>query len=252
MKIVVIGGTGLIGSKTVERLRRKGHEVFAASPNGGVNTITGEGLAEVLTGAQTVIDLANSPSFEDKAVLEFFETSGRNLLAAEKVAGVKHHIALSIVGAERLPDSGYMRAKVAQEKLIRGSGIPYTIVHSTQFFEFLGGIAQSGTVGDTTTVSSAYFQPIASEDVADIMTDVALSPPVNGVIEIAGPEPSRMSELVARFLKATNDPRKVTADPQARYFGTELNDRSLVPGDHPRIGATRFEDWFSHASLQRH
>ncbi|MER9657565.1 SDR family oxidoreductase [Mesorhizobium sp. M0152] len=251
MKIVVIGGTGLIGSKTVERLRKKGHDVLAASPNGGVNTITGEGLSEALAGAQVVIDLANSPSFEDKAVLEFFETSGRNLLAAEKAAGVKHHIALSIVGAERLPDSGYMRAKMAQERLIRGSAIPYTIVHSTQFFEFLSGIAQSGTVGDITTVPNAYFQPIASDDVADIMTDVALLPPVNGVIEIAGPEPIRMSDLVARFLKATNDPRKVTADPQARYFGTELNDRSLVPGDHPRIGATDFEDWFGHAKLQR-
>lgn len=251
MKIVVIGGTGLIGSKTVERLHRKGHDVFAASPNGGVNTITGEGLSEALAGAQVVIDLANSPSFEDKAVLEFFETSGRNLLAAERTAGVKHHIALSIVGAERLPDSGYMRAKIAQERLIRDSGIPYTIVHSTQFFEFLGGIAQSGTLGDSTTVPSAYFQPIASDDVADTMTDVALSSPVNGVIEIAGPEPIRMSDLVARFLKAMNDPRKVTADPHARYFGTELDDRSLVPSDHPRIGATRFEDWFSHAPLQR-
>ncbi|QKC85609.1 SDR family oxidoreductase [Mesorhizobium sp. NZP2077] len=252
MKIVVIGGTGLIGSKTVERLRKKGHDVLAASPNGGVNTITGEGLAGALAGAQVVIDLANSPSFEDKAVLEFFETSGQNLLAAEKAAGVKHHVALSIVGAERLPDSGYMRAKMAQERLIRGSGIPYTIVHSTQFFEFLGGIAQSGTVGDVTTVSSAYFQPIASDDVSDIMTDVALSPPANGVVEIAGPEPIRMSELVARFLKATNDPRKVNADPRARYFGTELDDRSLVPTDHPRIGKTRFEDWFSHAPLQHH
>lgn len=251
MKIVVIGGTGLIGSKTVARLRGKGHEVLAASPNGGVNTITGEGLVEALAGAQVVIDLANSPSFEDKAVLEFFETSGRNLLAAEKTAAVKHHIALSIVGAERLPDSGYMRAKMAQEKLIRGSGIPYTIVHSTQFFEFLGGIAQSGTVGETTTVPSAYFQPIASDDVADIMTDVALSPPVNGVIEIAGPEAIRMSELVARFLNVTNDPRKVSADPHAPYFGTELDDRSLVPSDHPRIGAIRFEDWFKHAQLQR-
>lgn len=252
MKIVVIGGTGLIGSKTVERLRKKGHDVLAASPNGGVNTITGEGLTGALAGAQVVIDLANSPSFEDKAVLEFFETSGQNLLAAEKAAGVKHHVALSIVGAERLPDSGYMRAKMAQERLIRGSGIPYTIVHSTQFFEFLGGIAQSGTVGDITTVSSAYFQPIASDDVADIMTDVALSPPANGVVEIAGPEPIRMSELVARFLKATNDPRNVNADPRARYFGTELDDRSLVPTDHPRIGKTRFEDWFSHAPLQHH
>lgn len=252
MKIVVIGGTGLVGSKTVERLRKKGHEVIAASPNSGVNTITGEGLAEVLSGAQVVIDLANSPSFEDKAVLEFFETSGRNLLAAAKTAGVKHHIALSIVGAERLPKSGYMRAKMAQERLIRGSGIPYTIVHSTQFFEFVGGIAQDGTVGDIATVSSAYFQPIASDDVADIMADVALSPPVNGVIEIAGPEPVRMSDLVARFLKAMNDPRKVAGNPHAPYFGTELDERSLVPGANPRMGAIRFEDWFSRTPLQRH
>lgn len=251
MKIVVIGGTGLIGSKTVERLRKKGHEVLPSSPNSGVNTITGEGLAEALTGAQVVIDLANSPSFEDKAVLEFFETSGRNLLAAGKAAGVKHHIALSVVGAERLPDSGYLRAKMAQEKLIREAGIPYTIVHSTQFFEFLDGIAQSATAGDTIALPSAYFQPIASDDVADIMADVALSAPLNGVIEIAGPEPVRMSDLVARFLKAKDDPRKVIADPHARYFGTELDDRSLVPGDHPRIGAIRFEDWFSQASLQR-
>ncbi len=252
MKIVVIGGTGLIGSKTVERLRSKGHEVLPASPNSGVNTITGEGLTDALAGAQVVIDLANSPSFEDKAVLEFFETSGRNLLAAGRAAGVKHHIALSIVGAERLPNSGYLRAKMAQEKLIRESEIPYTIVHSTQFFEFLGGIAQSATVGDTVTLPSAYFQPIASDDVADIMTDVALSAPINGVIEIAGPQPIRMSDLVARFLKATNDPRTVIGDPHARYFGTELDDRSLVPGDHPRIGAIRFEDWFSHASRPQH
>lgn len=252
MKIVVIGGTGLIGSKTVERLRKKGHEVLAASPNSGVNTITGEGLAEALSGAEVVLDLANSPSFEDKAVLEFFETSGRNLLAAGRAAGVKHHIALSIVGAERLPKSGYMRAKMAQEKLIRGSGIPYTIVHSTQFFEFLGGIAQGGTVGDTATVSSAYFQPIASDDVADIMAELALSPPLNGVIEIAGPEPVRMSDLVTRFLKATNDNRKVIGDPHAPYFGTELDDRSLVPGANPRIGAKNFETWFSQAPAQRH
>ncbi|RWB73989.1 MAG: SDR family oxidoreductase [Mesorhizobium sp.] len=252
MKIVIIGGTGLIGSKTVERLRKKGHEVLAASPNSGVNTVTGEGLTDALAGAQVVVDLANSPSFEDKAVLQFFETSGRNLLAAGKAAGVKHHIALSIVGADRLPDSGYLRAKMMQEKLIRESGIPYTIVHSTQFFEFLGGIAQSATVGDTVTLPSAYFQPIASDDVADIMTDVALSAPINGTIEIAGPEPIRMSDLVARFLKATNDPRKVIGDPHARYFGTELDDSSLVPGDHPRIGAIRFEDWFVHAPLPRH
>src|SRR3954447_22565260 len=211
MKIIVIGGTGLIGTKLVKLLRERGHETLAASPNSGVNTITGEGLAEALAGAQVVIDLANSPSFEDKAVLEFFETAGRNLLSAGAAAGVKHHIALSIVGAERLPGSGYLRAKMAQEKLIRESGIPYTIVHSTQFFEFLGGIAQSATVGDTVPLPSAYFQPIASDDVADIMTDVALPQPINGVIEIAGPEPVRMSELVARFLKATNDRRQVIA-----------------------------------------
>lgn len=252
MKIVVIGGTGLIGSKTVARLRNRGHEVLAASPNSGVDTITGEGLSEALAGAQVVIDLANSPSFEDKAVLEFFETSGRNLLAAGKAAGVKHHIALSVVGTGRLPKSGYLRAKMAQENLIRQSSIPYTIVHSTQFFEFLGAIAQSGTVGDTATLPSAYFQPIASDDVADIMTEVALSAPANGVVEIAGPEPVRMSDLVARFLKATNDPRKVIGSPHAQYFGTELDDRSLVPGGNPRIGAMRFDDWFSHAPPQRH
>lgn len=252
MKIVVIGGTGLIGSKTVERLRKKGHEVLAASPNSGVNTITGEGLAEALAGAQVVIDLANSPSFEDKAVLEFFETSGRNLLDAEKAAGVKHHIALSVVGAERLPGSGYLRAKMAQEKLIRESGVPYTIVHSTQFFEFLSGIAQSATVGDTVPLPTAYFQPIASDDVADIMAEVALAAPIDGVMEIAGPEPIRMSDLVARFLKKTNDARKVIADAHARYFGTELEDRSLLPGDHPRIGAKGFDDWFAQASQQHH
>lgn len=251
MKIVIIGGTGLIGSKTVERLRARGHDVLAASPNNGVNSLTGEGLAEALAGAEVVIDLANSPSFEDEAVLAFFRTAGRNLLAAETAAGVKHHIALSVVGAERLPDSGYLRAKLVQEKLIKESGIPYTIVHSTQFFEFLGGIAQSATVGDTVTLPSAYFQPIASDDVADIMAEVALSGPINGVVEIAGPEPVRMSDLVARFLKATGDPRRVIADPHARYFGTEIDDRSLVPGDSPRIGAIRFEEWFSRWSPPR-
>jgi uncharacterized protein YbjT (DUF2867 family) len=251
MKIVIIGGTGLIGSKTVARLSVKGHDVLAASPSGGVNTFTGEGLDKALAGAEVVIDLANSPSFEDKAVLEFFETAGKNLLAAEKVAGVKHHIALSIVGAERLPRSGYLRAKMAQEKLIRESGIPYTIVHSTQFFEFLGGIAQSATVGDTVTVSSAYFQPIASDDVADVMADVALSQPINGVMEIGGPEPFRMNELVARFLQLANDPKKVIGDPHALYFGTELDDRSLVPGAGARIGSTSFEDWFDHAPPRR-
>ncbi|MBB5576837.1 MULTISPECIES: SDR family oxidoreductase [Rhizobium] len=250
MKIVIIGGTGLIGSKTAERLRKKGHEVIAASPNTGVNTITGEGLAAALAGAQVVLDLANSPSFEDKAVLEFFETSGRNLLAAEKAAGVKHHIALSVVGTERLPKSGYLRAKMAQENLIRASKIPYTIVHSTQFFEFLGGIAQSATVGDTVHLPAVNFQPIASDDVADVMADVALAPPVNGIVYIAGPERGRFTDIVGRFLKASNDQRKVVGDPHALYFGTELDDGSLVPreGDKPRIGAVRFDTWFSQSA----
>jgi uncharacterized protein YbjT (DUF2867 family) len=251
MKIVVIGGSGLIGSKTVERLRKKGHEVVAASPNSGVNTITGEGLADALAGAQVVVDLANSPSFEDKAVLEFFETSGRNLLAAEAAAGVGHHLALSVVGTERLQGSGYFRGKMAQENLIKGARIPYTIVHSTQFFEFMGAIAQSGTVKQTVHVSPAYLQPIASDDVADAMADIALDAPVNGTIEIAGPERVRLSELVGRFLKATKDPRKVVADTHALYFGVELNDQSLVPGDNPRIGATRFDDWLSQSTRQK-
>lgn len=244
MKIVIIGGTGLIGSKTVERLRLRGHEVIAASPNTGVNTITGEGLAEALEGVEVVIDLANSPSFEDKAVMDFFETSGRNLLAAERIAGVRHHIALSIVGTERLQESGYFRAKLTQEKLIKASGIPYTIVHSTQFMEFLSGIAQSGTVGDAVHLSPAYVQPIASDDVAEAMTDVALAPPVNGTIEIAGPERSRLSDLVARYLKATGDARTVVPDTEARYFGARLEDGSLVSDDNPRLGKITFEQWF--------
>jgi uncharacterized protein YbjT (DUF2867 family) len=245
MKIVVIGGTGLIGSKTVERLRNKGHEVLAASPNSGVDTITGKGLAEALAGAQVVLDLANSPSFEDKAVLEFFQTSGRNLLKAGAVAGVKHHIALSIVGMERLQGSGYMRAKMAQEELIKSSGIPYTIVHSTQFHEFMAGIAQSGTVGQTVHLSPAYVQPIASDDVADAMAEVALSPAVNATIEISGPERARLSELVGRYLKAMKDPRTVEADPEAKYFGVRLNDQSLVSDDNPRLGSITFEQWFA-------
>jgi uncharacterized protein YbjT (DUF2867 family) len=251
MKIVVIGGSGLIGSKTVERLRKKGHEVVAASPKSGVNTITGEGLADVLAGAQVVLDLANSPSFEDKAVLEFFETSGRNLLAAEAAAGVGHHVALSVVGTDRLPGSGYFRGKMAQEKLIKGGGIPYTIVRSTQFFEFMGAIAQSGTVNQTIHLPPAYMQPIAADDVADAMTDVALAAPVNGTIEIAGPERVRLSELVGRFLSATKDPREVVADTRARYFGVEVNDQSLTPGDNPRIGVTRFDDWLSQTTHQK-
>jgi uncharacterized protein YbjT (DUF2867 family) len=251
MKIVVIGGSGLIGTKLVNRLRQKGHEVVAASPNSGVNTITGEGLAAALAGAQVVVDVANSPSFEDKAVLEFFETSSRNLLAAEVASGVRHHVALSVVGTERLQESGYFRAKMAQENLIKASKIPYTIVHSTQFFEFMGGIAQSGTVGQTVHLSPALVQPIVSDDVADAMADVTLGAPLNGTIEIAGPERVRLDELVGRFLRATRDPREVVTDIHARYFGAELDDRTLVPGDNPRIAPTRFADWLSHAAPQR-
>ena len=251
MKIVVIGGSGLIGSKTVARLRAKGHEVIAASPNTGVNTITREGLAEAMSGTQVVLDLANSPSFEDKAVLEFFETSGHNLLADEAVAGVKHHIALSVVGTDRLPESGYLRAKLAQENLIKASSIPYTIVRSTQFFEFANSIAQSGTAGQTVRLSPALFQPIMSDDVADAMADAALGAPLNGTIEIAGPERIPLDDFVRRYLAATKDPRTVIADARARYFGTELNDKSLTPGNNPRLGATRFEDWLSHASAPK-
>jgi uncharacterized protein YbjT (DUF2867 family) len=248
MKIVVVGGTGLIGSKLVSNLRRRGHEVAAAAPSSGVNTITGEGLAEALAGAQVVVDVANSPSFEDKAVLEFFETSGRNLLAAEAAAGVGHHVALSVVGADRLPDSGYMRAKVAQEKLIKTAKIPYTIVRATQFFEFVGGIAESATEGQSVRLPSALMQPIVSDDVAAALADVAAGEPRNATIELAGPEPIRMDELVRRFLGAKRDARTVTTDARARYFGAELNDRSLTPGANPRIGPTRFGDWLARTS----
>ncbi|ACP23581.1 possible nucleoside-diphosphate-sugar epimerase (plasmid) [Sinorhizobium fredii NGR234] len=243
MKIVVIGGTGLIGSKLVKNLRERGHEVLAASPNTGVNTITREGLAEALDGAQIVVDVANAPVWEDQAVLEFFETSGRNLLAAEAAAGVRHHVALSIVGSERLPDNGYFRAKVAQENLIKASRIPYTILRATQFFEFVGGIAQSATVGEEIRLSPALIQPIASDDVAAALADVAVAPPVNGTIEVAGPEAIPLDDLVRRFLKATRDPRKIVPDVHARYFGAVLDDQSLTPGKNPRIGAIRFEDW---------
>lgn len=245
MKIVIIGATGLIGSKTTARLRAKGHEVIAASPNTGINTITGEGLAEALAGAQVVVDLANSPSFEDKAVMEFFETSGHNLLAAEKAAGVKHHIALSVVGTERLQESGYFRAKLVQEKLIREAGIPYTIVHSTQFMEFLAGIAQSGMVDGKVHLSPAYVQPIASDDVADAMAEIALQAPADGMIEIAGPQRFRLNELVARYLEATGDTLQVVADEQARYFGAHLDEDSLVSNNNPGLGTVGFEQWFS-------
>jgi len=245
MKIVIIGGSGLIGTKLVNKLRQLGHEVVAASPSSGVNTITGEGLATALAGAQVVVDVANSPSWEDKAVLDFFETSGRNLLAAEAAAGVGHHIALSVVGTERLLASGYFRAKMAQETLIKASPVPYTIVRATQFFEFVGGIAQSATDGQTVRLSPALVQPIVSDDVAAALAEVTLGTPVNGTVELAGPERLPLDKLVGRFLIATQDPREVVTDVHARYYGIELNDQSLTPGDNPRIGPTRFEDWLS-------
>jgi uncharacterized protein YbjT (DUF2867 family) len=247
MKIVVIGGTGLIGSKVVEKLKQKGHEAIAAAPNTGVNTITGEGLKEAMAGAQVVIDLANSPSFEDKAALEFFETSGRNLLAAEAAAGVRHHVALSIVGTDRTPDNGYFRAKVAQEKLIETSGIPYTIIRSTQFLEFLGGIAASSTDGNIVRLSPGLCQPIAADDVAAIVADVALTAPRNGIIEIAGPERAPFNEIVARYLKAVGDPREVVRDPEARYWGGRVEERSLVPLGEARLGRIGFNEWLRRA-----
>ncbi|WER50653.1 SDR family oxidoreductase [Cupriavidus sp. WKF15] len=243
MKIVIIGGTGLIGSKTVALLRQGSHEVVAASPRSGVNSITGEGLNEALTGAQVVIDLANSPSFEDKAVLEFFETSGRNLHAAETAAGVQHHVALSIVGTDRTPENGYFRAKVAQEKLIKASGIPYTIIRSTQFMEFIGGIADSSAQGDVVRISPGLFQPIASDDVAAFVADVALASPRNGIVEIAGPERAPFSEIVARYLKAVGDPREVVRDPEARYFGGLVEEHSLVPLGEARLGRIGLDEW---------
>jgi uncharacterized protein YbjT (DUF2867 family) len=250
MKIVVIGGSGLIGSKVVELLRQGGHEVVAASPRSGVNTVTSEGLAGALSGAEVVVDVANSPSFEDKAVLEFFETSGRNLHAAEAAAGVRHHIALSVVGTERLLGSGYFRAKMAQENLIKASGIPYTIVRATQFFEFVGWIAQSGTAGETVRLPPALFQPISSDDVAAAMADVALGAPVNGMVEVAGPEAVRITDLVADFLKITGDTRQVIPDGLARYSGVEIDDRSLTPDEGARLGPTRYKDWLSRTSAR--
>ena len=245
MKIVVIGGSGLIGTKLVNRLRKQGHDVVAASPKSGVNTITGEGLAEALAGAQVVVDVANAPSWEDQAVLKFFETSSRNLLAAEAAAGVRHHVALSVVGTDRLLDSGYFRAKMAQENLIKASKIPYTIVQSTQFYEFVSAIAQFSTVGQTVHLPPALAQPIGSNDVAAALADVAVGAPVNGSIEIAGPERIPLDKLVGRFLTATQDPREVVTDAHARYFGIALNDQSLTAGNNARVGQTRFEAWLS-------
>ncbi len=243
MKIVVIGGSGLIGSKLVHNLRMLGHEVFAASPATGVNTITGEGLSRVLENAQIVVDVANSPSFEDQAVLEFFETSGRNLLAAERAAGVGHHVALSVVGTELLSESGYFRGKIAQEKLIRESGMPYTIVHSTQFFEFLGGIAKSAAEGEKVRLSTAFVQPISSDDVAAALTEVTLDSPVNGIVEIAGPERFRMPELMQQYFESTGDPREVVGDSWARYFGALLTEEMLLPKGIAHIGNKRIANW---------
>jgi uncharacterized protein YbjT (DUF2867 family) len=245
MKIVVIGGSGLIGKRVVTNLRQKGHDVVAASPSTGVNTVTGEGLAQVLVGAQVVVDVANAPSWEDKAVLEFFETSGRNLLAAEAAAGIGHHVALSVVGTDRLLASGYFRAKMAQEKLIKASPIPYTIVRATQFFEFVGGIAKAATEGQTVRLPPVLMQPIVSDDVAAVVADVALAEPSNGTLDLAGPEPIRQDDLVRQFLNATGDARTVISDPKALYYGIAVDDRSLTPGDNPRLGRTRFADWLA-------
>src|SRR4249919_1587684 len=249
MKIVIIGGTGLIGSKVVNILRQSGHEVVAASPKTGVNTLTGEGLVDALADAQVVVDVANSPSFEDKPAMDFFEMSGHKLLAAEKTARVKHHIALSVVGTDRLTGSGagslsgYFRAKLAQENLVKASGIPFTIIHATQFFEFVKSIAQSATGGSEIRLSSVLMQPIVSDDVAAAVAEVALGEPVNGMIEIAGPDQIRQDELVRRYLSATGDARKVVTDAKTGYFGIAVNDQSLVPGDNPRLGPTHYEDW---------
>jgi len=250
MKIVVIGGTGLIGSKVVAKLSEHGYDAVAASPALGVNTITGEGVAEVLKGASVVVDVSNSPSFEDAAVMEFFKTSTGNLLGYEGAAGVGHHVALSIVGADRLPDSGYMRAKVAQEKLIKDSSIAYSIIHATQFFEFLKGIADSSTEGNTVRLPSVRFQPVAADDVASTVGKVAIEPPLNGIVELAGPEQFRFDDFIRRGLNAWKDPREVIADPHARYFGTELSEDSLVPVNDAMLGEVRFEDWLPRSASQ--
>ena len=243
MKVAIIGGTGLIGSKVVKKLREQGHEAVPASPDTGVNTLTGEGLAEVTKDAAVVIDVSNSPSFEDEAVLKFFQTSTRNLLEAEAKAGVRHHVALSVVGTERLTESGYFRAKIAQEALIQASSVPYSIVHATQFYEFVKSIAGAATNGNTVRLAPVLIQPMAAEDVASAVCRIALGTPLNGMVEIAGPERLRLDELIRRGLNARNDPREVVADPQARYFGALLQERTLVPSDGARLGETRFETW---------
>jgi uncharacterized protein YbjT (DUF2867 family) len=250
MKIVVIGGTGRIGKKLIPLLRGRGHEAVSASPSSGVNTLTGEGLAGALAGANVVVDVTNSPSWEDAAVMEFFDKSTRNLLAAEAAAGVKHHIALSVVGADRMPDSGFMRAKVNQEKVIEASGASYSIVRATQFFEFLGYIADSGAEGDTVRLSTAPMQPVAADDVAAALADVAAGAPLNATVELAGPEAASIAEFVGRFMAASGDKRKVIADPQALYSGAKMGSRGIAPGANPRLGPTRFEEWFSRSVPQ--
>jgi len=245
MKIVIIGGSGLIGSKLVAKLREDGHEVVSASLDSGVNTVTGDGLTDALRGASVVVDVSNSPSYEEAAVLEFFETSTRNLLDAEAAAGAGHHVALSIVGTDRLPDSGYYRAKQAQEKLITSSSVPYSIVHATQFFEFIRPIADAATAGDTVRLPPALIQPMAADDVASAMAKVSVGAPLNGIVEIAGPEQFRLDELIRRVLSSRHDPRRVVIDPSALYFGGKLDERTLVPGDNARLAATRFEDWLN-------
>jgi uncharacterized protein YbjT (DUF2867 family) len=251
MKIVVIGGSGLIGSKLVEKLREAGHDPLPASPDTGVDTLTGEGLQEAVEGAQAVVDVSNAPAWDDAAVMDFFQTSSQNLLAAEAAAGVTHHVALSVVGADRLPESGYMRAKIAQEETVKAGSVPYTILRATQFFEFIGRIVDSSTEGDTVHLPPVLVQPEAADDVAAALADVAESAPVNGIVELAGPEAFRFDELARRVLSAKNDPRRVTADVHARYFGAELEERSLIPGDNARIAPTRLEDWTSQSTAGR-
>jgi uncharacterized protein YbjT (DUF2867 family) len=250
VKIVVIGGTGLIGSKLVTKLREHGHEAVAASPNSGVNTVTGEGLAEVLKGASVVVDVSNAPSWEDTAVMKFFETSTRNLLASEAAAGVRHHVALSVVGSERMLESGYFRAKIAQENLIKGSSIPHSIIRATQFFEFVKPIADFSTDGNKVRLPSALIQPMAADDVASAVGQIAMGPPVNGTVEVGGPEQFRLDELVRQGLAAWKDPRQVVADPHARYYGVKLSEKTLVPGDGARLGQTRFETWLTQPAAQ--
>ncbi len=252
MKIIVIGGSGLIGSRLVKKFGEQGHEAIAASPKSGVNTLTGEGLAEALKGASVVVDVSNSPSWEDAAVMKFFETSTRNLLAYEAAAGVGHHVALSVVGSERLLESGYFRAKIAQEKLIKESSIPYSIIRATQFFEFVQGIADFSTDGNKVRLPPALIQPMAADDVASAVGRIAMGAPVNGTVEVGGPEQFRLDELVRRGLAARKDPREVVADPHARYYGVELSESTLVPGDDAQLGQTRFADWLKHSTFRAH